>query len=125
MTKQESESYSIEAKSEPERLPVKVIETKGKSALVEYGFERRFVPSSSVGGNAVPSTVWEAGIPYGVPWEKVPPLSPTELAAQLWKRGIWTSEDLRANQQQAVEAIRATHRIYLGDLNKFAKEVQK
>jgi len=125
MTKKESESYSIEAESEPERLPVKVIKTKGKSTLVEYGFERRFVPSSSVGGGAVLSTDWEAGIPYGIPWEKLPPLPLTELAAQLRKRGIWTAEDLRTNQQQAVEAIRVTHRIYLGDLNKFAKEVQK
>ena len=125
MIEQESESYSIKGQPEPERLPVTVIKTKGKSALVEHALERRFVPKGSVEGGSILSTDWEAGIPYGIPWEKLPSLPPTELAIQLRKRGIWTAEDLRTNQQQAVEAIRVTHRIYLGDLNKFAKEVQK
>ena len=101
-----------------ERKDVRVVARKNKSALVEWadadGLHRGFVPDTAVdvsGGSRVTASVsipdLDMALPYGVPWADVVTfeLSMKEMEQALYKRGIWTGEDVRKNHRAAVAAV--------------------
>ena len=123
-----------EADPEPEpvpepRLPVRVIETRGGSSLVEWvaGGEahRAFVPAETLAPDGAPATVLDRGVPYGLPWQDVRLADadlPAALNRALHNAGIWTGDDLVRNQRAAMGAVQAALQIHLGALNQFAHD---
>jgi hypothetical protein len=91
----------------PEQKPMKVtvIEVQKASALVEYkgkaGLKRVTIPATEIHAGAVDPAVLEAGIEYGVPFERLINISvkPADYAEALHIAGIWTAEDVGRKQQ--------------------------
>ncbi len=101
-----------------EKILVRVIAKKGKSALVEWGddagIHRAFVPTDSItldssnhDRTVVSADDLAIGLPYGVEWSTAVTfdLSVEEMEQALYRRGIWTVDDVRANPQAAVSAL--------------------
>ena len=78
---------------------VRIVETKGRSALVEWDdgcMHRVYVPVDSLDGKLCPDNVLREAPAYGVPWELLLDLSgvtPNAVADALRRRHIWTTED--------------------------------
>jgi len=100
----------------PEYTNVLVIARKNKSALIEWndgdGIHRGFVPTDSIiaaDGDPfrVSNDVLAMALPYGVRWSAAEfELDMAAMEQALYRRGIWTVDDVRANQITAVNAIR-------------------
>lgn len=108
-------------------IAVQVIRVQGKAALVEYGEGgeplRATIPLEEVAGDRkVQAEVLESGVPYGLPWEEAPvgKVTGRHVARALRNAGIWTAEDLRTHQREAIAALAAAYRLDLGVLNTFA-----
>ena len=99
------------------RTPVRVVGTKGGSALVEWGERRAYVPAGAVRDGAVSDLTLQRGVPYGVPWDDLR----EGLAARMHAAGIWTKDDLARNARLGFETARRFE-LSLGDLNRFAHE---
>jgi hypothetical protein len=106
------------------RLPVKVVCTKGESSLVEWldsggMYRRAYVPISSVADGTVSSADLEAGVPYGLPWEKFIKVeaTPESLANELRRQGIWEWEDIK------LSALQNANRAF--DLGAFMRKVEQ
>jgi len=55
---------------EPEFIPIKVIEMRGKSALVQTAdFKRYYAPVSKLNGDKIDKAELDKCQLYGVPWE--------------------------------------------------------
>lgn len=104
-----------EEKKKPKPVEVRVVGTKGKSSLVEYGMERGYVPASSVRDGKISAVMLKRAVPYGVPWEKLD----GGLGEDLKKAGIWTKEDLSRDQRTVWELAKA-HKVDLAAVNAFA-----
>ncbi len=104
-----------EEKKKPKPVPVRIIKTKGDSALVEHEGTRVYVPVSSVKDGGVSPITLKRGVPYGLPFEELDP----GLAEALHAIGIWTAKDLSARQRDAWEMGKGFG-IDLGALNRFA-----
>lgn len=102
-----------EKKAKP--VPVKVVGTKGDSALVEWDLKRGYVPASSVKDGAVSPVTLKKAVPYGVPWDDLS----EGLAKRFHDAGLWTVDDLVRNARLSWE-IAKPHKLSLGDLNRFA-----
>lgn len=126
---EEEAQAETEPAAEPEvRHPVRAIETRGASCLVEWvaGGEahRAFIPAEALAPD-VPASVLERGVPYGLPWQDVPVAReglPAAIARALHNAGIWTGDDLVRNQRAAMGAVQAALQIHLGALNQFAHD---
>jgi len=105
MAEEEQKQEEAKEKPRPEpRVPVRVIGSKGESALVEWmdaeGMYRRvYVPLAKVTKGTVASKDLERGIPYGLPWEDYIEVTatPASIANELRRMGAWRREDLTAN----------------------------
>lgn len=96
------------------KVPVRVLRQAGYAALVEWLVgdvpQRAYVPVGLVTDNMGDPDALALGIPYGVPWEDLAAGLPgaveraADLAVQLHRRGIWTSEDFNAH----LKAVRGT-----------------
>jgi len=112
-------------------VPVTVVRVTGESALVEYaerGEPRRAtIPASLVQDGKAEDETLEAGVPYGVPWERLETakVTPASIARALRNAGVWTCDDLRTKQMAAVGALQAAYGVDVGKLNKFATEFAK
>lgn len=99
----------------PKQIAVKVVESKGKSALVQWrdgdDLRRAYVPADKVTvadeGARCDEDTLKAGIPYGVPWEELIKfdIDPAAIARELRLRGIWTSRDLEMNPKALRRAV--------------------
>ena len=124
--KKKTQQEEIAKAPPPERVPVRLVDSRGASALVEWSdpdLHRGYVPLQEVAKDStVPAPVLAEAIPYGVAWEKHLTLeaTPEKLAHALRVRGIWTANDLRKKQQVALGAIIATYGVDLGALNRAA-----
>jgi hypothetical protein len=111
-------------------IKVTVIEQNQKTALVEWkakaGLRRVTIPASEVKSGSVDELVLEAGIEYGIPWEKLTSISvtPSMLAEGLRTAGLWTGEDLYRNQKKAIGVINAMLSIELSKLLQIAADYQ-
>jgi hypothetical protein len=137
----EQEEMALEPEPEPEpepkkparardaRLPVTVVETRGRSALVEYVIDgerlRVYVPVEEVAGGEVAEKVLQAGVPHGAPWREL--LADVEggeaLANELKRLNVWTNADVERSVRNVQKAIAATGaEIRLGDLRRLAQK---
>lgn len=111
-------------------IKVVVIEQNQKTALVEWkskvGLRRVVIPASGVKAGSVDEMTLEAGIEYGLPWEKLVSISvtPQMLADALRVNGLWTGEDLARNQKKAIGVINSLLVIELSKLLQTAAEYQ-
>ena len=117
--------------SKAKLVPVTTVRVTGEGALVEYaarGEPRRVtIPANLVRDGKAEDETLEAGVPYGVPWERLETakVTPASIARALRNAGIWTCDDLRTKQQVAVGALQAAYRVDVGRLNEFATEFAK
>ena len=92
------------------KLAIRLVQKAGEAGLVEWvdgaDWKRAYIPLDEVAVK-VDETVLDAGIPYGLEWNKIKPkqLDPLDLQNQLRKAGIWTAEDLAHNPQAASLAL--------------------
>ena len=82
-----------------ELVAVRVVETEGRSSLVQLDDYRRFyVPASKVKDGQVEQAALDKAVEYGIRWEAFLDLSELDiesLAHALRKAGIWTRDDLQ------------------------------
>jgi hypothetical protein len=105
----------MEEKEKPKRTAVKVVGTKGDSALVQWGEQRGYVPVSAVKNGTVSAVTLKRAVPYGVSWDDLA----EGLAAKMHTVGIWTTDDLAKNARLGFETARP-FKLSLGALNTFA-----
>jgi len=101
-------------------MKVRVITTKDGMYLIEWedtdgdGLQRKWVTKEMIfeflddDGRLATVEDPERGIPYGVDWKLIlPEISCTivDLANELKRRGIWTTEDMRANPNSVRVAL--------------------
>jgi len=103
---------------------VKIIKRQGDAALIQMGYERKIVPIIALNGNMCDDMVWEAGLPYGVPWEEAATgkATPEQIAFELYKVGIYTEEDLERRPNAVIAAIQSVYGIDLAALRRLAKK---
>jgi len=103
-------------------VKVTVIEQNQKTALVEWktktGLRRVIIPASEVKPGGVDEPILDAGIEYGLPWEKLVSISvtPAQLAEALRVNGLWTGDDIARNQSKALGVINSLLCIELSKL---------
>ena len=111
-------------------IKVTVIEQNQKTALVEWkakaGLRRVVIPASEVKSGSVEEMTLEAGIEYGLPWEKLVSISvtPQMLADALRVNGLWTGDDIARNQKVTIGVINSLLAIELSKLLQIAAEFQ-
>ena len=94
----------MEDKKEKQTVKVNVIEIQKSAAVVEWktkaGLKRVVIPVAEIHSQSVAADVLEAGIEYGIPWEKVITITvkPSDYADALRTAGIWTAEDVGRKQ---------------------------
>ena len=132
MGEEDKQEEQKEVKRPEPVLPVRVVARKDGSALVEWmdgdGYLRRaYIPEAKVkegphaglGASAAPVKVLEAGIPYGLPWEKWIEVvaTPEDIANELRRQGVWCWEDMNN------AALDAANRAF--DRGAFLRRVQQ
>lgn len=92
-------------------MRIKVIERQGGAALVEWldgdKLHRATVPSDKLKGDSVSKSDLTMGVPYGEPWAELLTITATseQLEQELYRRGLWTGEDIRRNPEAAKGAL--------------------
>ena len=102
---------------------VTVLEEKGQSALVEKKGRRAYVPKAEVQDGKVEDVVLDAGIPHGLPFEKMVnvQIDNAALVKALRDMGVYTKDDFMRN----FGAIRKRfHRAIDAELKKLIQEVE-
>jgi hypothetical protein len=99
--------------SDTTALPVKLINTKGQSSLVEFednGVRRRvFIPSDQLIDGKVSNVIISRAIPFGYPWEEIQfTVGGADLAAALHKLDLWTIEDVLKYPKKLRSALETT-----------------
>jgi hypothetical protein len=121
-----------EKKEKPKRrklITVRIIEYKGKSALVEWqdgdDRQRAFVPLESVEKDKCDEEIIKAGVLYGVPWEEfvdVSGITPEAIGKEMRKRNLWTAKDMERNAASVSKAIAALISPVVISLRRAARE---
>lgn len=100
----------------PDWVPVRVIQLKTHSALVEWvvyreggatDLRRAEVPREVMFDGVVERANLEAGIPFGLPWEQFLSVgvTPDTLGAEFRRLGLWTMDDLAQKPNKITEAV--------------------
>ena len=111
-------------------IDVKVINSRGQSALVEYiengRLKRKTVPVKDVIDNQVNKYNLNLGISYGIEWSKLVKLNatPEQLEQNLRNAGIWTKEDALNNAQIVQGVLQKTYGIDYAAILRIAKEAK-
>ena len=104
------------------------IASSGKSVLVEYlhagRYARCYVPSEALLGDMVALDELQAGIPYGVDWSAIGPLSldPVEMDVELKRQGIYTHADMQSKPRETNITLARLGGAVKSKLVEFAKE---
>ena len=104
----------------PSLVAVRVIERKGKVALVEWivgtDWRRAYIPAQELTPLGVAADVLAAGEPYGARWEElIAPATPQAIAQALRQQGIWTVSELA---MRLGDAVQAANRVTLESLRR-------
>jgi hypothetical protein len=93
-------------------IPVRIINTVGETALVEWmvgaDFVRGYLPKGVIQANAtISESDAEAATSYGVTWENYirNSVSVKDIAREMRRHGLWTADDLRARPQEYMRII--------------------
>lgn len=88
---------------------VRIVQTKGQSALVEWQEEGRlfrgYLPVNLVKDGTAEGADLAKAAPYGVPWERyinLAGLTVQALADELRRNGIWTVDDLMKRDRDII-----------------------
>jgi len=102
---------------------VTVLEEKGQSALVEKKGRRVYVPRAVIQDGKVDDAVLDAGIPHGLPFEKMVnvQIDNAALAKALHDMGIYTKDDFMKNFGAIQKRF---HRAMDAELKKLIQEVE-
>ncbi len=92
---------------QPTYVPIRVIETHGKSALIERvdDYRRYMAPIAKVGDREIDAAELEKCPLYGIPWERylgLEDVTADAIAFSLRKVGIYTLADLQARDRQLI-----------------------
>lgn len=120
----------------PKTVPVRIVEGKGKSSLVQWSLKggdlrRAYVPVDKVTGvdegARCDKDALEAGIPYGVPWKELikVDVDPAAVAQELRRRGVWTSRDLEMNPKVLRRIVDKMTGLTPGNLRRAAAQYEK
>lgn len=90
---------------------VTILETKGKSTLVEYMVDemlyRKYVPTEKVLANFVEDEVLASGINYGFPWEEMDiKFDMRRFAIEMQNAELWTAQDVLKSPQKLTGVLR-------------------
>jgi hypothetical protein len=102
---------------------VTVLEEQGQSALVEKKGRRVYVPKSEVQDGKVEDVVLDAGIPHGLPFEKMVnvQIDNAALVKALRDMGVYTKDDFMRNFGAIQKRF---HRAMDAELKKLIQEVE-
>lgn len=126
-----TEEKQEEKVEQPELIEVRVVTSRGKSAVVEWVDEgrafRKVVPVNKIKDGAIPEDVLEKAPLYGVPWAKEIKVKATaeDIENALHNAGIWTAEDALKNGNAIIGAINAAHKTSLATILRVAKKYIK
>lgn len=107
---------------------VKVLQTQGQSALVEWYdkdaelLRRAYVPNNELSNGTCSLEVLDSGIPYGLPWAKFLEIqmTPESLERELRRIGLWTLDDFASKGPQVFGAINRSTGVNLSKLKQAA-----
>lgn len=113
-------------------MKVKIIAQKGLASIVEWvdatGTHRSTIPTDSIKDGEVALRILGIGIEYGVDWADLIgklQATPEIMREELYRRGIWTVEDLMARPQEAFGALQASYGLDLARLLQLAKRERR
>lgn len=115
-------------------IPVKVLSVIKKTALVEWvtagEVSRGYIPFSKVSETmTVPESELHFASPYGVPWDSMLMIDPSNFINKLQKclhnADIWTYEDARMKPQVVLGAIQAAYGFDLATVLATARKFEK
>lgn len=117
-------------KNEPV-IRVKIIQQEGEWALVEEisTLKRMSVPVEKIEvllhGMAVPQSVFDEGMSYGVAWEtiKLPKVTAESIAFEMRRHGLQTATDVRKQPGQVIAALRAAYGPVIAEIFDFSKKL--
>ena len=95
-----------ETEYKPEWISIRVIETQGKSAVIQTAdFKRYYAPVSKIKDGKIERTDFDKAAFYGIPWEAylgMDSITTEALALMLRQAGIYTLADLRVRDRQLI-----------------------
>jgi hypothetical protein len=110
---------------QPKQVPVKLVSTTGKSAIVEWlekdGLHRASLPADKVAPK-MDQELLDAAPAWGVPWADMPIRQYTgkELQAAMYAAGMWTPEDVMRRAPEMIGILQALLGVHLGSLVEYA-----
>lgn len=110
------------------KYKVTIIKNKSGTALVEWDngtLQRGYIPSNLIPDDyLVNENDLQLAVPYGVQWEDILTLDVTirQLDFELKKLGIWTLEDVLANSDKVLNALKAVYGLELSKIQAIAKQ---
>lgn len=124
----ESEEKQEEKKPVKHFIEVRVIQKRGKGAVVEWveggkAF-RKIVPLGQVKDDKVEEKALEKSPDYGVPWAKEIKMNakPEDIETALHNAGIWTAQDAMKGAGRVIGALNAAYKTDLGAILTAAKK---
>jgi len=115
-------------------MDVKIIKRERQKALIEWkdnGLPKRgTVPEELLNGDTIDDTLVSLAVPYGIDWAFVLEgairiINFEDIAASLYKHGIWTLEDIRRNPQAVMGAIQSAYGLDYSSIIRLAEDFQK
>ena len=117
-------------------IKVRIIRRKNGLSLIEWRdsnekFHRGWIPDIEISfgsGNEGNVLDPDMSVPYGIPWREFISINatPVGIEDELYRRGIWTIEELRADPKSAQAAIQAVYGMdlsaLLNEMSRYEKE---
>ncbi len=114
----------------PVMVAVTVIHEQGPTALVQWqvgrDWRRAYVPVSVVHSGQVARDELDAGIPYGVQWERYITITgtPEDVGYELRRRNIWTIRDMDGRYVEAQAAFLAAFGANIGAMLQAVRKLE-
>jgi hypothetical protein len=111
-------------------IPVRVVSTTGKSALVEWqekdGLHRASLPADKI-GEKVDQELLDAAVPYGVPWADMPfkQFTGEQFQNAMYQADLWTDEQVRNNAQKVIGVLQTLYMLHLGTIAEYADKFKQ
>ena len=116
-------------------VKIQIIRRKNGLCLIQWidsndMFHRGWIPDIEISfgsGNEGKVQDPNMSVPFGIPWRELISLNatPQDLENELYRRGIWTIEDLRQNPQGALSSIQSVYGMDLSALLNEARLYEK